>query len=106
MNELEMICFNIISTVGTAKSMYFEAIQEARANNFEKCEELLKEGRSIFVEGHKAHAKLIQKEASGEPFEKTLLLIHAEDQMMQAEMLSSLAEEFIYLHKKINGENL
>lgn len=103
MEELELICFNIISFVGTAKSLYLEAIQEARNGDFEKAEKMLEEGKEIFVKGHQVHANLIQKEAAGEGVKGSLLLMHAEDQLMQADLLATLCDEFIYLYRKVNG---
>ena len=51
----------------------------------------------MFVDGHHAHASLIQKEAAGEKSEFSLLLMHAEDQLMTTETLKIVAEEFIEL---------
>ena len=102
MENLELVAFQIISAVGTAKSMYIEAIQEAKSGNFEKAESLMDEGQKIFVDGHKAHASLIQKEASGEIVGFSLLLMHAEDQLMSAETTKLMAIEIIELHRKVN----
>ena len=44
MEGLELICFEIISSVGMARSLYIEAIQEAKAGNFEQAQELIKHG--------------------------------------------------------------
>ncbi|RDU37840.1 PTS lactose/cellobiose transporter subunit IIA [Neobacillus piezotolerans] len=101
MENNELVCFQIISTVGTAKSMYLEAIQEAKKGEFEKAVTLIEEGHKIYAEGHHIHAKLIQKEARGEKTEIHLLLLHAEDQMMSAETVKIMAEEFIEVYKKL-----
>lgn len=101
MEGLELICFQIISSVGNARSLYIEAIQEAKAGNFEKAEELIKEGESSFTQGHIAHGSLIQQEASGEATTMTLLLTHAEDQLMSAEAFGILSREFVDLYKEI-----
>lgn len=103
MEGLELTCFQILSTVGTARSLYIEAIQEAKAGNIEKARELVKEGENVFVEGHKAHAGLIQQEASGEKVDVQLLLLHAEDQLMSAEAFKIIANEFIDLYERINS---
>lgn len=101
MEGIELICFQIISAVGNARSLYIEAIQEAKEGNFDKAEELIKEGEASFTEGHAAHGKLIQQEAGGEPTTMTLLLTHAEDQLMSAEAFGILSREFIDLYKAI-----
>ena len=100
MEGIELICFQIISTVGNARSLYIEAIQAAKAGDFEKAEELIKEGEASFTEGHAAHGKLIQQEASGEATTMTLLT-HAEDQLMSAEAFGILSREFVDLYKEI-----
>ena len=41
MEGTELIAFNIIATVGTARSSYINAIDEAAEGNFEKAEELI-----------------------------------------------------------------
>ena len=53
------------------------------------------------TEGHHSHAKLIQQEAGGEATQMTLLLTHAEDQLMSAEAFKILSQEFMDLYKEI-----
>lgn len=103
MEGLELLSFQIISAVGTARSMYIEAIQAAKSGQFEEAEKLLEEGQQVFLEGHHAHAGLIQKEAAGEKCEFALLLMHAEDQLMSAEAFGILAQEFIDVYKTMKG---
>ena len=102
MEGLELISFQIISSVGTARSYYIEAIQKAKAGKIDEAKKTIKEGEEIFLEGHHSHAELLQKVASGEDVKINLLLMHAEDQMMSAESFGILAQEFIDLYEKIN----
>lgn len=101
MEGLELTAFQIISAVGTARSSYIEAIQKAKAFDFEGAEALIKEGDEMFVEGHNAHAGLLQQEAEGGPGSTlSLLILHAEDQLMSAEGFKTVALEFIDVYKK------
>lgn len=102
MKGLELQCFQIISAVGTARSSYIEAIQEAKKGAFEKAEECIKEGEKSFTQGHLAHAELIQQEAGDTPVQINLLLVHAEDQLMSAETFHIIANELIATYKRIN----
>ena len=102
MEGIELISFQIISAVGTARSMYIEAIQLAKDGKISEAEAMMEEGQKVFVEGHHAHASLTQKEAAGEKTEFALLLMHAEDQLMSAEAFGILAQEFIDIYKKLN----
>lgn len=58
MEGLELTAFQIISSVGTARSCYIEAIQAAKKSDYEEAEKLIKEGDEAFIEGHDAHAGL------------------------------------------------
>lgn len=110
MNELETIAFTIIASVGTAKSNFMEAMMAARKGEYDKARELIEEGEAHRVKGHEAHFELIQKEANEEHVPVGILLMHAEDQLMAAETIKIMAEEFIHnyseieaLKKQING---
>lgn len=100
MEGMELISFEIISNVGGAKSCYMEAMQDAKKGDIEGAREKIDEGDKLFVHGHHAHYKLVQEEASGSPVNASLLLIHAEDQMMSTETLKLVALEFIDLYEK------
>ena len=102
MEGIEMTCFQIISSVGMARASFIEAIDYAIDGKFDQAEDKIKEGEEYFVEGHKAHADMIQKEANGDKTEIILLLLHAEDQLMSAESFKILADKFIRLSKKIS----
>ncbi|MDY4416434.1 PTS lactose/cellobiose transporter subunit IIA, partial [Selenomonas sp.] len=77
-----------------------EAIGAAKNGDVDRAEKLIKEGDENFVEGHKAHAGLLEKEASGE---LGLLMVHAEDQLMSAEAFKTVALEFIASYKRIEA---
>lgn len=98
---LEMICFKIISNVGGARSSYIEAIQKAKQGDFMGAGECIKSGHEMFLAGHEAHFELIQKEAQGELVGNSLILIHAEDQLMSAESFKIIAEEMIASYERI-----
>ncbi|MDQ0154437.1 PTS lactose/cellobiose transporter subunit IIA [Robertmurraya andreesenii] len=97
---LDMIAFQIISNVGSAKSLAMEALYAAKEGDFALAEEKLAESKKYFVEGHKEHASLIQKEAAGDKVGFSLLLMHAEDQLMSTETIAELVKEMIEMYKR------
>jgi PTS system cellobiose-specific IIA component len=101
MEKMDALSFQIISLVGSARSMYIEAIQEAKRADFTTAQALMDEGTQLFHQAHTAHAGLIQQEASGEKSEYSMLFMHAEDLLMSAESFKILAEEFIELYKRL-----
>ncbi len=102
MEGLELTAFEIISAVGTARSCYIESIQKAKEGKFDEAEQLIKEGDEMFVQGHHAHAGLLQIEAeNGQGSAVSLIILHAEDQLMSAEGFKTIALEFIELYKRL-----
>ncbi|HIZ78781.1 MAG TPA: PTS lactose/cellobiose transporter subunit IIA [Candidatus Lachnoclostridium stercorigallinarum] len=103
MEGLELICFNIISSVGMAKSSYVEAMRAAAKGDYQLSGEKMKEGDEFYSKGHDAHLELLSKEANGEDLGNGVILMHAEDQMMAAEVVRLMAEENIKMSKKIQA---
>lgn len=102
MEGLELTAFEIISAVGTARSSYIEAIQRAKAGEFEEAKKMIAEGDEMFVQGHHAHAGLLQVEAEkGQGSAVSLIILHAEDQLMSAEGFKTIALEFIDLYQRL-----
>ncbi len=101
MNDLELICFGLISKVGTARSMFIEAIAAAKTGDFFTSNQLIEEAQALLIEGNKIHFELIQKEAAGDTITINLLLMHSEDLLLSAEAFSILAPEFIDIHQRI-----
>lgn len=97
----ENIIFELITNSGEARSYAMEALREARNENFEKAEEMIKEAEEKLLIAHKSQTELIQMEAAGEKMEINILLIHAQDHLMNAITIKDLAIEIIELHKKI-----
>ena len=102
MEGLEMISFQIIASVGTARSFYIEAIDLASEGKYDEARAKIKEGEEAFNGGHAAHGELLTKFSNGELPSMDLLLTHAEDQLMSAEAFGILADKFITLYQKVN----
>ena len=63
---------------------------------------LMEECNQLFIEAHKIHASLIQKEAAKEKVELSLLLIHAEDQLSSAELVRDTVNQMVALLKEVH----
>jgi len=98
--------FEMISTAGTARAKYIEAIAFAKKEAYEESKKLMKEGTECFHAAHKLHAKMLAEESQKMESEEhagaaSLILVHAEDQMMCAETFRLVAEEFIDVYKQL-----
>lgn len=93
--DLEEMALEIITNVGTARSMYVEAVEAAKTGNFEEAHNLVAEGEKIFVNGHHAHADLVNAKIGVEELQYMFIVMHAEDQLMSAETLKIVCDELI-----------
>lgn len=89
----------IIIHSGNAKSCGMEGIQAAKEGDFETAEQKMEEATLALDSAHNGQTALLTKEASGEEIEVTLLLIHAQDHLMNAITFCDLANEFVELYK-------
>lgn len=104
MTELEsvqLLSFQIIAAVGNARSLYLEAIQAAKQGDYQQANALIEEGNDSFKQGHDVHTQLVQREAAGDQATFSLMILHAEDQLMSAESFGILANEFIDVYRRI-----
>ncbi|KKH66051.1 hypothetical protein DU75_10400, partial [Methanosarcina mazei] len=61
----------------------------------------LEEASKELIEVHSIQTDLIQKEAAGIQPEITLLMIHAQDHLMNAMTVKDMAAEFVSLYEKM-----
>lgn len=105
--DLELIIMNIINFSGEARSCCMEAIGYAKVGENVKAKSSIEEANNKLAEAHKSQTMLIQSEARGEESEISLLLIHAQDHLMNAITVRDMANEFIDLYiviEEIKGE--
>ena len=104
--DMEEVCFQIIANVGMAKSMYIDSISKAKEGDFDAARQMIEQGSEAYVEGHNVHLQLLANDAGGKSVNFSMLLMHAEDQLMGAETFRIVAEDFIDVYerlKKVEG---
>ncbi|MBD5423071.1 MAG: PTS lactose/cellobiose transporter subunit IIA [Mycoplasma sp.] len=101
LEELSKVAFQIITYSGEAKSEAMSAIYLAKENKFQEAEEKLAFANKQINIASEQHFELIQEEAKGNKVSPSLLLMHAEDQLLSTQALLLMAEEIIALYKKI-----
>jgi cellobiose PTS system EIIA component len=101
MEDLEAVIFQIILHGGNGKSAAMEAIHAAKKGDFQGAEEKIKESAEALKEAHLIQISLIQSEIRGERTEISLLMVHAQDHLMNAITVKDLASEMVDLYKSI-----
>jgi cellobiose PTS system EIIA component len=99
MVNTEAIAFKIISCAGDGIGKLFAALKEAKKGNFGAAEALVKEGKKKINEAHKVQTGLLVGEANGEQAEINILMIHAQDHLMNSVLAKELISEMIDLYK-------
>ncbi|OOM74478.1 PTS lactose/cellobiose transporter subunit IIA [Clostridium sp. BL-8] len=100
---MEEIISNIIMHSGEARSHSLEAINLAKAGEFDKAREAIIKADEELGYAHSSQTNLIQGEAASSKIEFSLLLVHAEDHLMTTMTFKDLAVEIIEIHEKINS---
>lgn len=101
--DYEMTIFTIIANSGEAKSLCMEAIGCAKNGEFEKAEKCMAEANSKLALSHESQTALIQAEAQGNETKLSLLMIHAQDHLMNTMTIKDLAGEFIDMYREIKA---
>ena len=95
MFNTEKISMELIAGAGEGRSYAFQALQSAREKDFEKADELLKTADESIKNAHVAQTQLMVKEAQGEKADMNVLLVHAQDHLMTAELAIDLIKEMV-----------
>lgn len=100
--KLMEVSFGLIANAGEAKGLANDAIIKAKEGNFEEAKALIEKSREEMHKAHVFQTELITKEASGESVQMNVLLVHAQDHLMNAMNYQQLAEEFITLYERVD----
>lgn len=96
------IAMQVISYGGMAKSAYMQALESIKTGDLEKGGVRIQEGDDHALRAHKIHAELLAREMEQGKPQVSLLMMHAEDQLMNAETIRILVIELrdIYIDRK------
>ncbi|MFV0380053.1 MAG: PTS lactose/cellobiose transporter subunit IIA [Anaerorhabdus sp.] len=100
--KMQMASFQMIASIGGAKGCYMEAIELSKDNKFEDAYAKIEEGRKMMAEAHHHHFEFVTEEANGVDLPFSLMLMHAEDQLLTTESIELMATEFVSLYEKLN----
>lgn len=90
---LTEVSMEIISYAGMAKSQYILAYEALKKEDEEGFAQLQKEAEENYNHAHRVHAKVLAKEMEDRAPQISLLMAHAEDQMMSVETTRFLTNE-------------
>jgi len=100
MFALEEAVMEIIVNAGQSRSLCFEALHAARQGNLDEAKSLLREADGYARQAHKMQTKLIEQDAGEARQPMTLIMVHAQDHLMNSLLARELSEEIIHLYQR------
>ncbi|WP_125590736.1 PTS lactose/cellobiose transporter subunit IIA [Companilactobacillus jidongensis] len=98
------VAMGLIVNGGSAKSSAFEAIHAAKKSQFTLADQKLKESDQFLIKAHNVQTQMLTDEANGEHAKVSLLMVHAQDHIMNAITFRDLAGEIVDLYKKLDSD--
>ncbi|WP_271001642.1 PTS lactose/cellobiose transporter subunit IIA [Listeria seeligeri] len=101
--DIEKISFSLISLAGDSFSKLIEALQAAKESDNERVKVLLKEADELMIQAHKEQTEMLIQETRGEQASYSVLLVHAQDTLMNTILASTLIREMIEMYQEIKA---
>lgn len=99
--ELEEKALKLILSAGESKMHSMQAIKLAREYRFEEAKNEIKESNKSFISAHDIQTELITEEARSGNSSVNILMVHAQDHITMALMMTDNANEMIEIYMKI-----
>ena len=100
---MEEIILNIISHAGNARTSCMNAMKCLKTFDFEGCEALLASASQDLKKAHLVQTKLIQEEVKGNTQTITLLMVHAQDHLMNTLTLRDTVTEMLAFNRMLDA---
>lgn len=91
---------SLIINGGNARSAAMMAIKSAKQGKFDEADNYIDQAKESLNQAHHSQTELLTLEAGGEKMEISLLMIHAQDHLMNAITVKDMAIEFVDLYKE------
>lgn len=102
-SEMEQTIMQLIVNGGDARSLSLQAIRAAEGGDFLQAETLLKQAGEAINKAHELQTNLIQEEVRGNYSQVTLLMVHAQDHVMNGMTVKELANHIVNNCKEIDS---
>ena len=99
--DQETFCLELITHAGMGRSAAYDALRAAKDGDFTAAVARMQEAESELAQAHTAQTKLLAGEAQGVGMTPSLLLVHAQDQLMTAITERTLIAELIELYRRL-----
>ena len=98
-DKLQSIAFEVITLASEAMDFCFKSLNAAKDGNMQKSESLMAQYDEVISKAHKAQMSLITSEAKGIEMPYSIIMVHAQDHLMQAIFIQRVVKELIEVHE-------
>lgn len=98
--EIQVAAFEIILNSGNARTTIHKAFASMREKKINEAEKFLEEANEQIVLAHKSQTTLLKDYAVGKKIEMEIIMVHAQDHLMNTMTLLEVAEEMKFLHQQ------
>ncbi|AZI14841.1 PTS lactose/cellobiose transporter subunit IIA [Avibacterium paragallinarum] len=98
---MELICY-----AGECRSLLMQAIKKAKSFTFDEAEALIAQAEKSLLQAHSQQMALIAADEGEGELPTTIILVHAQDHIMNAVLLFDLAKELIDVYRQISHQSL
>ena len=102
--EEETICLELITHAGEGRAAAYAALSAAKQGDYAQATASMHASEQQLAAAHAAQTRLLAGEAQGVGMAPSLLLVHAQDQLMTAITERTLIGELIELHRRLEGK--
>lgn len=103
MQDMESIVMALIIHAGEARSAAMQALQAARKHDWNEADALLEQAKIAAREAHHIQTSLIGADEGCGKIPVNLIMVHAQDHLMNAMLCRDLVEELVYLHRELQA---
>lgn len=98
--SMDQIMMELIINGGDARSKSMQAISLAKKGDLEGAMDKIRDANKALSKAHDFQTSLIQNESAGQKVEISILMIHAQDHLMNAMTVRDLAKEMIDMYEE------
>ncbi|WP_108650207.1 PTS lactose/cellobiose transporter subunit IIA [Dongshaea marina] len=99
--DLEEKVMTLICSAGACRSLLMEALQKAREGAIPEAELRVEQARESLNAVHAVQTRLIEEDAGEGKLQVPIVMVHAQDQVMNAVLLMDLTKELIEVHRRL-----
>ncbi|MEQ4532196.1 MAG: PTS lactose/cellobiose transporter subunit IIA [Mixta sp.] len=99
--EQENIIMELLVHAGSGRSHALLALRHAREGDFDAAESALKAAAQAISAAHQSQTALISLDEGSGKLPVTLIVVHAQDHLMNAMLIQDLATDMIALYQRL-----